>query len=196
MKKYTAILLAACILTLGAWCWIYEAYLEVQDNIAIKAGTGDYSAAQELLRQYRSRGSSYILYNTALLEKLRLRLRYSEGVISFRLGDRAASEASFEDAAQSSEEAIAARSLYNLGVFAIESGEMEIARAHLQKALLISPSDIEARVNLELVIKRLMPLGSELQPPDTKEQSAPSEQWRDFPRIEGDSVSESRRSYL
>jgi hypothetical protein len=86
--------------------------------------------------------------------------------------------------------------LYNLALFAIKRGELEIARGHLSKALARTPHDIETKVNLELVIRMLKAKRKAMSTPGAAEKKAPQEQWRDFPALEGDSASETGRSYL
>lgn len=199
MKRLVAVLIVAALALLGAWSWIYGAYFEAQSGIVEKCGTGDWAGAMERLREYREGKASYLVYHLPVLERFRLRLRYNEGVASGKLGDAEASGRAFQDAALSSEVDIAAASLYNLALLAAGRGDMESARAHLGSALRLVPGDTEAKVNLELVLKRM-------RVPDTepraageqkKEGRAPAEQWRDMPSYEeGPGGSESRRSYL
>jgi len=196
MKKYTAIVLAGLIVLFVSWTLIYEPYLQVQSGIARASVSGDYSESLELIREYRSSWPSYFMYNVLLLERFRLRLLYNEGVASGMLGDISAAEAAFRESAQSAEKRIAAPSLYNLALISIERGQLEVARSLLSKSLAIAPSDMEAKVNLELVIKRLGNEKIERPTAGEKERAVPSEQWRDMPAINGKSAPGSRRSYL
>jgi tetratricopeptide (TPR) repeat protein len=196
MKKVIAIILIAGIVLLSVWCWAYQSYLEVQDRIVEMNETGDWAGAMEQLRAYQSRRISYVVYNIPLLERFKLRLRYNEGVVSGELGDLRASESAFHDAVQSAENDIAASALYNLALYAISRDNLDVARSHLSKALLLNSSDTETKVNLELVLRKIRIRDMKIKGLDKKGQVLPSEQWRDMPSDEGESGMESRRSYL
>jgi len=200
MKKLIAILIVTSIALLGIWSWIYGSYVKIQNGIVEKCETGNWVGAMERLRRYQESKSSYLIYNLPYFKKFRLRLTYNEGVINGNLGDSDASERAFRDAALSREIEIAEASLYNLALLATGRGDVESAGAHLSSALRLIPGDVDAKVNLELVLKRMkvpvmeQPRGEGKQ---RKNGLPPVEQWRDLPSYEeGPGDSKSRRSYL
>lgn len=199
MKKLIAILIVTALALLGTWLWIYGSYFDAQLRIVDTYQSGDWTGAMAKVNEYRSGKASYLMYHLPFMEKFRLRLRYNEGVIRRKLGDTVASGLAFRDAALSPEVDIAAASLYNLALLSVKRGDMESAREHLSSALRLVPSDTEAKVNLELVLKRIRVLEMESRgtSDQRKEGRAPAEQWRDMPSYEeGQSNPESRRSYL
>jgi hypothetical protein len=155
MKKYAAIALTVFILLLGFWSNVYRPYLEAQNSVARACISGNHAEAMELIDEYRTSWSWYIMDNVPLFERFRLRLIYNEGVVSGMLGDQSSSEESFQASAQSTEKEIAAPSFYNLAHLAIQRGQLELGRSLLSKSLSFEPHDIQAKANLELVIRRL-----------------------------------------
>ncbi len=198
MRKFVALFLVTTIGLLGAWLWVYQSYIEVQDSIMQKYECGDWDGAVERLQAYQASSVSYPVYNFPFLERLRLRLRYHEGVTSGRLGDMEGSEVAFRDATRSDEPDIAAKAFYNLALYAIEKGDLESARSLLSSALRLSPGDVDAKVNLELVLMRIRL--RRLQAGEMKKRAAqvsPGEQWRHgIEKREGEGSVKSRRSYL
>jgi tetratricopeptide (TPR) repeat protein len=196
MKKVTAIIIIAGIVLLNVWCWACQSYLDIQDKVVEMNETGDWAEAMNQIRAYQSRKISYIVYSNPLLERFKLRLRYNEGVVSGELGDVRASETALQDAVQSSEKDIAASALYNLALFAITRDNLDVAKSHLSKALLLNPSDTEIKVNLELVLKKIRIRDMDIKGSGEGGNVLPLEQWRDMPSDEGESGMELRRSYL
>lgn len=196
MKKSIAIVIVAGITLLNVWCWTYQSYLEVQDRVVAINETGEWKAAIERIREYQAESVSYVMYNVPLLERFMYRLRYNEGVIHGELGDIKAAEFSLKEAVQSVEKDIASSALYNLALYAVSRGNLDVAKSHLSKALLLNPFDIETKVNLELVLKKIRMRDMVIMKVDDEGQPLPLEQWRDMPSEEGESGMESRRSYL
>lgn len=196
MKKAIAIIIVAGIIFLNVWCWAYQSYFEAQDRIVEMYETGDWVGAMKQLQAYRSERISYVMYKNPILERFKYRLRYNEGVIAGELGDLRASESALKDAVQSVENEIASYALYNLALYAVSRNNLDVAKSHLSKALLLNPLDIETRVNLEVVLKKIRIRDMRIRGMDEDGQPLPLEQWRDMPSEEGESGMESRRSYL
>jgi len=192
MRKLIILFLGICITLLGTWSHIYSSYLEVQGAIAHSAAAENFAEAMARLKAYRNSPVAYPLEKIALLARFKSRLQYNEGVLHARLGDRAAAVMAFQQAAQANESAIAATALYNLAVDALDRGDLETARRFLSKALTLIPDDIEAKVNLELVIMKSRSGRNDESDHEWKKQRQPTdkgrpgEQWRlDIPEEEG-----------
>jgi tetratricopeptide (TPR) repeat protein len=203
MKKIIAALLILTLFSLGAWCVIYLSYIDVQNEVAKKSNIGDWAGAGEELRAFLSKRVSYPIYKFEFLKKYYIRLRYNEGVVNRKLGASEDAEMAFKDAALSAEKDIASHALYNLALCAIEKSDYETARSYLSKALVLNPSDTEAKVNFELIvtkIKRKKAGGTDIGQKDKNrrdQERQPGEQWRlDIPDQDGQSGSGSGRRYL
>jgi Flp pilus assembly protein TadD len=204
MRKLIILFLGTCIILLGTWSHIYSSYLEVQEDIAHSAAAGNFADAMARLKVYRNSPVAYPLEKIALLARFKSRLHYNEGVLHTRLGDRATAATAFNLAAQAKEPAIAATALYNLAVDALDRSDLETARQLLSKALTMIPDDIEAKVNLELVLMKSRSGRDDdsdheqekLRQPADK--GRPGEQWRlDIPEEEGQgSGTGTERSHL
>lgn len=199
MRKLVALFLVLGIALLGGWLWVYESYVDIQDTVLRRFECGDCYGAMERLQAYQSSKASYAIYNIPLLDRFRLRLRYQEGVISGRLGDIGASESAFKDAARSDEPGVAANALYNLAFYAIDKDDLRSAKSLLSNSLRLRPDDVEAKVNLELVLKKIRARGLQSDVKQRKQEGkvVPGEQWRhDLQKREGEGVPGPRRSYL
>jgi len=192
MRKLIILFLGTCITLLGTWSYIYSSYLKVQGAIAQYSAAGNFADAMEQLRAFRNGPVAYPLGKIALFARFKSRLQYNEGVLRTRLGDRVTATAAFHQAAQSKESVIAAAALYNLAIDALDRSDLETARQLLSKALTLNPDDIEAKVNLELVLmksrsgrKKESDLQQEKQRQPT-DKGRPGEQWRlDIPEEDG-----------
>ena len=165
---------------------------------------GDWPGALGLLKNYQKNLLSYPLYNFPKLKKYRFRLNYLEGVVYNEVGNIEVASAVFMRAAESQETAIAAAAKYNLAYYAIKENGLNKGQSLLNEALMLNPNDVGAKINLELIIKRIqdrqkidLPEETEKQEP-VKPQPEPGEQWRlDVPDEEGEgSGASSGRSFL
>jgi tetratricopeptide (TPR) repeat protein len=192
MRKLILLFLGTCIILLTTWSHIYSSYLEVQGAITHYAAAGNFADAMARLKAFRNSPVAYPLEKIALFARFKSRLQYNEGVLHARLGDRANAAMAFNQAAQAKEPAIAATAFYNLAVDALDRSDLETARQFLSKALTLIPDDIEAKVNLELVIMKSRSGRNDDSDHEQKKQRQPTdkgrpgEQWRlDIPENEG-----------
>ena len=203
-EKIAGILIAFSLLILGAWCLIFKAYYATGDEIHARLSLGDKPGALDSLKTYQASILAYPIYNYYKFEKFRFRSFYLEGVVSDEAGNHAVASTAFRKATQSQEAHIAAASKYNLSHYAIKDGSFEKARMLLNEALMLDPEDMNAKINLELVLKKNQ-AGHKADLPKEKEekesvlpQAEPGEQWRlDVPDEDGEgSGASSGRSFL
>lgn len=204
MRKTIALFLVMIIGTLGLWNRVFSSYLDVQAGIMQKLSAGDCTGALDDLEGYRSSKSAYIIKRVAFLNTFRLRLRYNEGVLNAKLGNMEVAERAFNDSSGSVENETASSALYNLAIFAVKRNDLRSAQTYLSRSLVLDPSDVESKVNFEVLLRKLrgkdygIDIGREKDrraSPGVKRK--PGEQWRlDIPEEDGQGGTATRRSYL
>jgi tetratricopeptide (TPR) repeat protein len=204
IKKTISILIILSLFVAGIWCLVFKAYYDTSDEIAQKLSLGDWPGALDSLKSYQSSILSYPVYNSSKLKKFRSRLVFLEGIVANDTGNFDMAAASFRKAARSQEIAVSAASKYNLAYYAIKDNNIGKAKSLLNEALMMAPNDVEAKINLELILKTIQ-ARQILEPPEKtkkkdsiKPQAEPGEQWRlDVPDEEGEGSGASPgRSFL
>lgn len=193
LKKLLNAIILFILLAVSGWCLTFKAYYAANDKIAEKLALGDFPGALHSLETYRERLLSYPFYNFPQLEKFRFRLNYLAGVVYSEVGEIDKASVEFRKAAESMETYIAAASKYNLAYYAMKAINLSKSRTLLNEALMMDPNDLDAKINLELVLEQIQ-ARAELELPDNtqkkdsyKPQPAPGEQWRlDVPDEEGE----------
>ena len=204
IKKSISILILLSMVAVGMWCLAIKAYYDTSDEITGRLALGDWLGAHDLLESYQDSILSYPLYNSANLEKYRYRLIFLEGIVANEGGRYDTASSAFRKAAKSSDGYISSASRYNLAYYAAKENNLKKAQSLLNEALMIAPGDVEAKINLELILKKIQ-ARQQLELPEKKEkkdsvepQAEPGEQWRlDVPDDEGEgSAASSGRSFL
>lgn len=198
MKKVIAGLLVLAVLALGLWVRAYRAYERAEQGAIALLRAGDGKGALETIHGYLTSVDSYPVRNIARLGTFHKRLRYHEGVGYLVVGDNASAEGALRDAAQSSESGIAAKASYNLADIALRRDDLETARAHVSRSLELNPVDVEAKVNLELLLKKIQAESSGEDKGKGKGVPVPgqSDLWRlDIPQYDSPSSGGSNRTY-
>ena len=203
-QKILSIIIVFSLLAVGTWCLTFKAYYATSDEVARRLSLGDWPGALDSVKNYQNNLLSYPVYNLSKLENFRFRLNYLEGVVYNDGGNLEAAAASFRKAAESRETAVAAAAKYNLAYYAMKENGLHKAQALLNEALMLNPADVGAKINLELILKKILArhkteLSEETQKRESvKPQTKPGEQWRlDVPDEEGEgSGASSDRSFL
>jgi len=204
IKKIITTLILLSMLVIGTWCLIFGAYYDINDEVSNRLSLGDWPGALNSIINYQSEVLSYPIYNFPKLEKYRFRLNYLEGVVSNDVGNYEAAIIAFKKAAKSQETFIAAASRYNLAYYAMKENGLNKAQSLLHEALMMAPNDVEAKINLELILKKIQARQQLELPEKTKKkdfikpQAEPGEQWRlDVPDEDGEgSGASSGRNFL
>ena len=152
--KHTLIA-GAVILTviLAVWCWSYDRYTGTAESILQAQGSGDGAAMQNALSDL-----SGSLQHTLLgqFRWFRDRLQYADAAAAQLQGDDTAAAAGFASLmSDASESELAFRSHYNQASILIGRGQLEAARTQLEKALFYRPDDTQAKINLELLLRKI-----------------------------------------
>jgi tetratricopeptide (TPR) repeat protein len=204
MKKVLSALILLSLLAVSTWYLTFKAYYDAHDEVASRLSLGDWPGAVDSVKTYQKNILSYPVYNIQKLKKYRFRLNYMEGVVYNEVGDYEIANAAFRKAAGSQEIQIAAASKYNLAYYAMQGNNLEKARSLLNGALMMDPNDVDAKINLELTLKKIQEREEIDSPEETEKektirpQAEPGEQWRlDVPDEEGEgSGASSGRSFL
>jgi tetratricopeptide (TPR) repeat protein len=205
IKKILTSLIVFSLLAVGMWCLTFKVYYDTNDKVSNKLLLGDWPGALDSIKAYQENLLSYPIYNYSKLEKYRYRLFYLEGVVSHDVGNFEAANAAFRKAAKSQEVLIAATSRYNLAYYAMKENGLNKAQSLLNEVLMLSPNDIDAKINLELMLKKIQARQKIDLPKETEKkesirpQAEPGEQWRlDVPDEDGEggSGAPSGRSFL
>jgi hypothetical protein len=204
IKKSISILILISMAAVGLWCFAIKAYYDTSDEIKSRLALGDWLGAHGLLKSYQDNILSYPLYNSKKLKKYRYRLIFLEGIVANKGGHYDAASVACLKAAKSSDEYISSASRYNLAYYAAKENNLKKAQSLLNEALMIAPGDVDSKINLELILKKIQ-ARQQLELPEKKEkkdsvkpQAEPGEQWRlDVPDEEGEgSAASSGRSFL
>ncbi len=183
-KKVFSILVLLSLLAVSTWCLIFNAYYDTSEIVNSRLIQGDWAGALGSIKYYQKNPLSYPVYNAAKLKKFRFRLNYLEGVVYNSVGNSEAASLSFRKAADSQEVAIGAAAKYNLAYYAIQEDGLDRARTLLNETLMLDPDDVAAKINLELILKRIqarqqMEVPEKLKKQETiQPQAEPGEQWR------------------
>jgi tetratricopeptide (TPR) repeat protein len=204
IKKVLNALFLFSLVAVSTWCLIFKAYYAANDEVARRLSLGDWPGGLNSIKTYQKNILSYPIYNFSKLKKYRFRLNYLEGVVFNDVGNFETATAAFRKAAKSHEVLIAAASKYNLAYYAIKENGLNEAQSLLNEALMVDPNDVEAKINLELLLKKIQARQKEALPEETKKkepirpQVEPGEQWRlGVPDEKGEgSGASSGRSFL
>lgn len=184
VNKIVSILLLLSLLVVGSWCLVFKAYYETSDEVASRLSLGDWPGALGCLESYRKNPLSYPICKVPRLKGYLLRLNYMEGVVFNQMGNYEAATSFFQKAAESRETAVAAAAKYNLAYYAMKENGLDKARSLLNEALTLNPDGVEAKTNLELILKKIqarqrmdLPEKSERKE-SIRPQATPGEQWR------------------
>lgn len=204
IKKLLSIVLLLAIAVTGLCSLVSKAYYDTGDEAASRLSLGNWPGALDRIRAYQESVLSYPVYNLAVLEKFRLRLRYLEGVVAAGTGKPEAAAAAFRKVATSPETFMAAAATYNLALYALQENRLQKAQALFNDALMLNPDDTAAKINLELTLQKIVARKAAELPEETQNEEAlrpqpePGEQWRlEVPDEEGEgSGGASGRSFL
>lgn len=204
INKIVCILIVFSLLAGSTWCLVFNAYYDASEEVGNRLSLGDWPGALDTLHNYQKNPLAYPIYNASKLKKYRFRLNYLEGVIYSDVGNSEAATSFFRKAAESQEATIAAAARYNLAYYAMKENGLDKARSLLNETLMLNPNDVGAKINLELILKKIearqqMDLPEESEKRETiRPQAAPGEQWRlDVPDEEGEgSGASSGQSFL
>ena len=155
MKLFSIGVLMVCIAVLGAWTWVYQSYDVAQREAAENYRRGDVVGMRDGLLQYESSRAAYPIFALRYFEKFKQRLAYTKGVAYAGLGDSVKAVTAFRETAQTHEEQIAGRALYNGAHYLIFGNELDAARDAYRKVLTLVPSDVPTKINLELLLKKI-----------------------------------------
>ena len=204
INKVLSAFILFSLLAASLWYLTFKEYYAANDEVAGRLSLGDWPGALDSIKNYRKNILSYPIYNFSKLKKYRFRLSYLEGVVSNDLGDYEVAAMAFGKGAESRETYIAAASKYNLAYYAMKENNLHKAQSLLNEALTMDPNDIAAKVNLELILKKIQ-AGQEQEMSEETEkkeslrpQAEPGEQWRlGVPDEEGEgSGAASGRNFL
>jgi tetratricopeptide (TPR) repeat protein len=204
IKKVLSTLILLSLLGVSTWCLTFNTYYDTNDEIAKRLSLGNWPGALDSVKRYQENILSYPVYNFQKLKKYRLRFNFLEGVVYNEVGDEEKATAAFMKAAKSQETSIAAAAKYNLAYYAVKGSNLQKTQSLLNEALMMDPNDVDAKINLELVLKKIqerekIDLQEETEKKEPiKPQVEPGEQWRlDVPDEEGEgSGASSGRSFL
>ncbi|MDO8558399.1 MAG: hypothetical protein Q7S09_04420 [bacterium] len=155
MRTFGVGLTVLTIAVLAAWCWIYRGYEKTEQALRVQEQSGSYAGMQKTLASYTAERRSYPLQKLKQFERFANRLSYASGVAAAGLGDGTKAEALFREASRSPENAVACSALYNGAEYLVARNELDAARDQYRKVLECAPYDVAAKINLELLLKRI-----------------------------------------
>ena len=140
---------------LGLWCWTYDAYDDTQKLALSYHRAGNFPSMRNVLEKHEASRAAYPIFHSNFLDVFAKRLAYSKGVAFAGLGDFKKAEVAFREASQSREREISFMAIYNNAEYFINRGELDAAAEEYRKVLRIIPGDIQAKINLELLLKKI-----------------------------------------
>jgi len=155
VKTFIVGVALVCIAVLGVWAWGYQVYDIAQREAGESYRQGDAVGMRDRLVEYESSRAAYPLRFARYLEKFKQRFIYAKGVAYAGLGDSAKAEIAFRDAATAHEARIAEWALYNGASYLVFRNELDAARDAYRKSLILDPFDVQAKINLELLLKKI-----------------------------------------
>ncbi|HXV26823.1 MAG TPA: hypothetical protein VD862_02270 [Candidatus Paceibacterota bacterium] len=148
-------LIAALMLIAGAlayWSWSYREYDRTLRTVLTAQAGSDPAAYAAALESLAASRASWVLRQ---IPELQRRLDYAGGVLSLMTGDTESADRAFSVTAGAHTDAIAARALYNRGNLAVARRQLETAKDQYITALKADPGDLQTKINLELLLKRI-----------------------------------------
>lgn len=141
-----------------------------EPHIAVFMGNQNY-----IKGEFQSANIYYLKSLSAKQGKFDRWIRYNLGNVYFALGERDGAEEQWLMAAGSESATLLFSTLFNIGVHYYEEGRYEQAYGSFKEALEIDPSQVDAKRNLELALKKMESQES------TPERESVSQQERQLP---------------
>ncbi len=152
MKRWSVIVSILALTAIGAWCWLYRAYDRVIQQTLVADSQNLHGNVHRGLDAFeQSRQSRFI----RRIPTFRERLDYLRAVALAKVGEEQKADALFTQLASAAQRRIAEQSLYNKAHYSVRTGASEEARDQYRKALLLDPDDMQAKINLELLLVRM-----------------------------------------
>lgn len=150
-----AVVMIGTVLFLGLWCWMYGSYEDMRAEALYKYRVGDFAGMRGTLSEYTANSTSLLLRKVKHLKVFAQEIAYIEGVAAAGLEDVGTAETKFREASSSSRTGLAARAHYNGAEYLVKRGELDAAREKYTEALKLNPLDVQAKINLELLLKKI-----------------------------------------
>ncbi len=165
MKKMVLVLLVVSEGLLGAWCWSYSLYAETMRRAVAGFECGDNLAAIAHLDDFRQTWRGALYKELPGLRQFYDRIIYAEATARMGLGEDQRASELFMQVVSSQQTEVSNGSFYNHALLNIQKGDFISARTELSKALVIMPSDLDSRYNLEILLgKEMEQLAKESEP--------------------------------
>ena len=142
----------AASLFLGLWCWSFDRYRESVDEALTAQTGGDPAAFTAALERLTKSYAAPVIRELPLLDR---RLAFAHGALALSAGKHDEAVTRLTEASHNGEDLLASRALYDLGNLALAKGNLEGARELYIRALTLDPSDLQTKINLELLLQRI-----------------------------------------
>lgn len=152
MKRWSVILSVLALTAAGVWCWLYRAYDGVVQQALTASGQDLHSDVGAGLDAFEQSRQAQVINR---IQTFRERLAYLRAVALAKIGDEKKADALFTQLASAQQSHIAQQSLYNKAHSSVRTGALEEARDQYRKALVMDPGDLQAKINLELLLVRM-----------------------------------------
>lgn len=153
MKSVLITLIVVVTIALGIWCWSYEQYQTTNGRLHSAQGSRDPEAMQSALSAHEHSLQYFVL---SQISSFADRHVYSIGVSELLMGDESGAAGSFASLmTDGTEEELLLRSHYNQGGLLVGMGQLEAAKEQYIRALAVRPEDVQAKINLELLLRKI-----------------------------------------
>ena len=152
MRRTLVLAALAAAVFLAVWCWSYDRYRTgIREALDAQTG-GDPAVFSAALRRLTDSRAAFVLKEVPLLER---RLAFAHGAVALASGKHDDAVMRLTEVSANGDDGLSARAAYDLGNLALAKANLEGAREHYIKALTLDPGDLQTKINLELLLKRM-----------------------------------------
>lgn len=141
------------LVMLSFWSWSYQQYRDTMRDALSAQAAGDPEAFTKALNDLEEKSrSAWLIQQVEILSR---RITYASAIEVLMEGDLVEASAILSRVSTNQSDELASAALYNQANLTVANGQLETARGQYIESLSLNPTDLQAKINLELLLVRL-----------------------------------------